>query len=277
MRIDAHHHLWNYDPVEYDWIDDSMAVIAKDFTPEALVATLKANDIDAAITVQARQTIEETQWLLSLADRTPEMIGVVGWIDLRADDIATQVAEFKEHPKLVGFRHVIQGESDPGFMANPSFIHGLQCLADNNLCYDLLIFAHQLPASIEMLKAVPNLRVVVDHIAKPDIKGGTDFDTWAANMHEIAALPGVHCKVSGMITEADWANWSEQELARYLDVIFDAFSWERIMFGSDWPVCLVAGEYSAVKGIISNYINTLSPEQQAAVMGGNAKQFYQIK
>ena len=133
-------------------------------------------------------------------------------------------------------------------------------------------YQHQL----KCLKAVPNLRVVVDHIAKPDIKGGTDFDVWASNMRHIAALP-FHCKVSGMITEADWANWSEQELARYLDVIFDAFSWERIMFGSDWPVCLVAGEYSAVKAIISNYINTLSPEQQAAVMGGNAKQFYQIK
>lgn len=277
MRIDAHHHLWTYDPVEYDWIDDNMAVIAKDFGPDALTKTLEDNGLDGAIAVQARQTIEETHWLLSLADKTPEMLGVVGWVDLRANDINEQLEALANQSKLVGFRHVIQGETDPGFMANPAFIRGLKALEKHNFCYDLLIFAHQLPAAISMLQQVPELPVVVDHIAKPNIKTGEDFDTWAHDMRTIASLPGVFCKVSGMITEADWENWQPQQLTRYLDVIFDAFGWQRIMFGSDWPVCLVAGEYSQVKSIVTDYITALSPEQQAAVLGNNAKRFYQIK
>ncbi len=277
MRIDSHHHLWQYDTVEYDWIDDSMAVIAKDFDTHALTETLAANGFDGAVTVQARQSLEETRWLLSLADTTPAMLGVVGWIDLRADDLDQQLAEFLGHPKLVGFRHVIQGESDPLFMQNPAFIRGLQLLAQHNLRYDLLIFAHQLPAAIEMLKAVPELHVVIDHIAKPDIKTGADFDQWAENMQSIASLPNTHCKVSGMVTEADWHNWQQKTFAPYLSKVLEAFGPERIMFGSDWPVCLVAAEYSEVKNIINEYVSGLSSTHQALVMGGNAKRFYQIK
>jgi len=276
MYIDAHHHLWNYDPAEYDWIDDSMAVLKKDFLLRDLEKTLHHNGFSSSIAVQARQSMEETLWLLTLAEQTDLIKGVVGWIDLRSDTLAQQLDELVRHKKLVGFRHVIQGESDPAFMQNPDFIRGLQMLSDRGYRYDLLILSHQLPAAAQMLEQVPNLHVVIDHIAKPDIKSRSDFDRWQQGMTILAHNQNCYCKLSGMVTEADWLNWLSDDFQPYMKTVWDLFGQQRIMFGSDWPVCLVASEYQQVKQLVLDFVTTQNPDANKLIMGENAQQFYQL-
>lgn len=276
MYIDAHHHLWNYDPVEYDWIDDSMAILKKDFLLKDLEKTLHLNGFSTSIAVQARQSMEETLWLLDLAEQTNLIKGVVGWIDLKAETLAQELDKLAKYKKLVGFRHVIQGESDPTFMQNPDFIRGLQMLADKGYRYDLLIFAHQLPAAAQMLEQVPNLHVVIDHIAKPDIKSKSDFDAWQQGMAVLAHNANCYCKLSGMVTEADWTTWTNADLQPYLKTVWDLFGLQRVMFGSDWPVCLVAAQYQQVKQLVLDFVNTQSPHANKLVMGENAQRFYQL-
>jgi len=276
MFIDAHHHLWNYDPVEYDWIDDSMAILKKDFLLRDLEKTLHHNGFSSSVAVQARQSMEETLWLLTLAEQTDLIKGVVGWIDLRSDTLAQQLDELVHYKKLVGFRHVIQGESDPAFMQNPDFIRGLQMLSDRGYRYDLLILAHQLPAAAEMLEQVPNLHVVIDHIAKPDIKSSSDFDSWQQGMAVLAHNKNCYCKLSGMVTEADWLNWLSDDFQPYMKTVWDLFGQQRIMFGSDWPVCLLASEYQQVKELVLDFVNTQTPHANKLIMGENAQRFYQL-
>jgi len=276
MYIDAHHHLWNYDPAEYDWIDDSMAVLKKDFLLRDLEKTLHHNGFSSSVAVQARQSMEETLWLLTLAEQTDLIKGVVGWIDLRSDTLAQQLDELVRHKKLVGFRHVIQGESDPAFMQNPDFIRGLQMLSDRGYRYDLLILSHQLPAAAQMLEQVPNLHVVIDHIAKPDIKSRSDFDNWQQGMTILAHNQNCYCKLSGMVTEADWLNWLSDDFQPYMKTVWDLFGQQRIMFGSDWPVCLVASEYQQVKQLVLDFVTTQNPDANKLIMGENAQQFYQL-
>ena len=276
MYIDAHHHLWNYDPVEYDWIDDSMAILKKDFLIKDLEKTLHHNGFSSSIVVQARQSMEETLWLLTLAEQTNLIKGVVGWIDLKSDTLAQQLDELAKYKKLVGFRHVIQGENDPAFMQNPDFIRGLQMLADRGYRYDLLIFAHQLPAAAEMLAQIPNLHVVIDHIAKPDIKSRSDFDTWQQNMAVLAHNAKCYCKLSGMVTEADWLNWHSDDFHPFMQTVLDLFGQDRIMFGSDWPVCLVAADYDQVKSLVLDFINVQAPDAKELILGQNAHKFYQL-
>jgi len=276
MYIDAHHHLWNYDPIEYDWIDDSMAVLKKDFLIKELEKTLHLNGFSSSIAVQARQSMDETLWLLKLADKTDLIKGVVGWIDLKSDTLAQQLDELAEHKKLVGFRHVIQGENDPAFMQNPDFIRGLKMLADRGYRYDLLIFSHQLPAAAEMLAQIPNLHVVIDHIAKPDIKSRSDFDTWQQNMAVLAHNAKCYCKLSGMVTEADWLNWHSDDFHPFMQTVLDLFGQDRIMFGSDWPVCLVAADYDQVKSLVLDFINVQAPDAKELILGQNAHKFYQL-
>lgn len=276
MYIDAHHHLWNYDASDYDWIDDSMAVLKKDFLLKDLEKTLQQNGFSSSIAVQARQSMEETLWLLELAQQTELIKGVVGWIDLRSDNLAEQLDGLSQHQKLVGFRHVIQGETDPAFMQNPEFIRGLQMLADRGYRYDLLIFAHQLPAAAEMLAKVPDLQVVIDHIAKPDIKSTTDFDSWQQGMAVLAHNKNCYCKLSGMVTEADWVDWTATDLQPYMKTVWDLFGTQRIMFGSDWPVCLVAAEYEQVKQTVIDFVNAQNLKALPLVMSDNAKRFYQL-
>lgn len=276
MYIDAHHHLWNYDPVEYDWIDDSMAILKKDFLIKDLEKTLHHNGFSSSIAVQARQSMEETLWLLTLAEQTNLIKGVVGWIDLKSDTLAQQLDELAKYKKLVGFRHVIQGENDPAFMQNPDFIRGLQMLADRGYRYDLLVFAHQLPAAAEMLAQIPNLHVVIDHIAKPDIKSRSDFDTWQQNMALLAHNAKCYCKLSGMVTEADWLNWHSDDFHPFMQTVLDLFGQDRIMFGSDWPVCLVAADYDQVKSLVLDFINVQAPDAKELILGQNAHKFYQL-
>ncbi len=277
MRIDSHHHLWQYDPVEYDWIDEDMARLKQDFLISDLKETLVNNQIDGSVVVQARQSMEETLWLLSLANECSEIKGVVGWIDLKAADLESQLTSLKPYEKLVGFRHVLQGETDPNFMLDPAFIGGLKLLAQYGFTYDLLIYADQLPTALEMLKQVPDLPVVIDHIAKPNIKTGEGFYKWKLAMESLSKNPNIYCKVSGMVTEANWHNWRYQLFIPYLTTIFECFGNGRIMFGSDWPVCLVAGEYSEIKQIIDNYLSVKDEDTLAKIFGLNAVNFYQLK
>jgi len=276
MYIDAHHHLWQFDPVEYDWIDDSMQVLKKDFLVKELEKTLYSNGFSSSIVVQARQSLIETNWLVELAEQNEIIKGVVGWIDLTSTDLAKQLTTLAKHKKLVGFRHVIQGESDPDFMRTPNFIQGLKILADFGYRYDLLILAHQLPAAIEMLSHVPNLRVVIDHIAKPNIKTGEGFKAWKDNMRILANNPNCYCKLSGMVTEADWQSWASQDILPYMKTVLDLFGSQRVMFGSDWPVCLVAGEYKNVKQLVLDFIAEYAPNAKDRVFGLNASHFYRV-
>ncbi len=275
MTIDSHQHFWHYEPVKHSWIDDEMAVIRKDFLPSDLKQVYNENGIDGCVAVQADQTLEETDFLLDLASKNDFIKGVVGWVDFRADDIEEVLQKYCDSEKLKGFRHVVQGEPDHNFLLRPNFLNGIKALEKHHLTYDILVFPHQLGAVLEFVKRFPYQKFVIDHIAKPYIKDGF-FDGWAVMMQEIAKQDNVFCKVSGMITEADYKSWTEAQLKPYLDLVFNAFGTERIMFGSDWPVCLVAGNYSEVKTIITNFIGGLSKTEQEAVMGKNAIQFYNL-
>ncbi len=276
MNIDAHHHLWKYTAQEYDWIDESMSILRKDFLLDELSQVCDENDIDGTIVVQARQSLEETHWLLQLASQSSLIKGVVGWIDIKSADLSQQLATLANKEKLVAFRHVIQGESDANFMLNSAFISGLKVLAQHGYRYDLLIYAHQLPTAIQMLEQIPELKVVIDHIAKPNIKTKQDFQQWQHDMQTLAKNKNVYCKLSGMITETDWNNWKVEELQPYMSSVYQYFGSDRIMFGSDWPVCLLAGQYPTVKQIVKDFILAQDETALNEVFGENALRFYQI-
>ncbi|KJD34312.1 amidohydrolase [Tamlana nanhaiensis] len=275
MIIDAHQHFWHYNPIKHSWIDDDMAVIRRDFLPTDLQNVYKENGIDGCVAVEADQNIEETQFLLKLAEDHSFIKGVVGWVDLQSDAIESVLNNFSKYNTLKGFRHVVQAEPDHNFILRPNFLNGIAALEKYQYTYDILVFPHQLGAVLEFVRRFPNQKFVIDHIAKPYIKDGF-YDGWAFLMKEIAKHENVYCKVSGMITEADYNNWTEMQLKPYLDLIFEVFGTKRIMFGSDWPVCLVAGNYSEVKNIVNNYIDTFSITEKQAIMGENAVRFYNL-
>ena len=275
MKIDSHHHLWHYNEAEYDWIDDFMSILQRDFLSDELENQLNDATMDGSVVVQARQSLQETVWLCQLADSNDYIKGVVGWIDLCAANLPAQLEAFKRYKKLKGFRHVLQGESDD-FMARPSFIAGLKQLAKMGYRYDLLILSHQLPAAIKMLSKVPELDVVIDHIAKPMIKTGENFEQWKTGMARLADNPKVHCKISGMVTEADWVKWKHQDFAPYMNTIYQLFGPQRILFGSDWPVCLVAAKYKEVQDVVNTFFNHLPQKEQQLIWGENAIRFYKL-
>jgi len=275
MIIDSHQHFWNFEPVKHAWIDDSMSVIRRDFTPEDLKKVYDQNGIDGCVAVQADQTIAETDFLLKLSEEHDFIKGIVGWADLRAENIEDVLQEYSQFEGLKGFRHVVQGEADHNFLLRPDFLRGISALEKNNFTYDILIFPHQLGATLEFVKKFPNQKFVIDHIAKPYIKDGF-YDGWAALMTAIAQHENVYCKLSGMITEADFNTWTPKQLMPYMELVLNAFGPERIMYGSDWPVCLVAGNYTKVKEVTTNFIAKLSASEQAGIMGANAITFYNI-
>lgn len=275
MRIDSHHHLWQYSAQEYDWIDDKMSVLKQDFLLPELEQQLDAAVMEGSVVVQARQSMEETLWLCELAQTNEKIKGIVGWVDLCSEQLAQDLKCLKKYPKLKGFRHVLQGEPVE-FMAQKSFIAGLKTLAEFGFKYDLLIYTDQLPAAIEMLSHVPELEVVIDHIAKPNIATGKQFDEWFSAMSELAQNPKVYCKVSGMVTEADWHNWTQEDFLPYLSAVHQLFGINRLMFGSDWPVCLVSTSYQGVMAIVESYFNELSAQEKAQVWGQTAINFYQL-
>ena len=274
MRVDAHQHFWRYSVEEYDWIDDSMQVLRRDFLPADLAPLLAANGIEVSVAVQARQTEEETAWLLELADSSDIIAGVVGWTDLRATELGDRLTHYARHPKLKGIRHVLQGE-DNEFMLQPDFVNGVAALQDHGLRYDILVFEKQLATVRALIDELPSMPLVIDHIAKPDIRNDSYAD-WAQHMTAIARHDNVWCKVSGMVTEADWSNWNRKTFERYLALVFEAFGEHRIMFGSDWPVCTVAADYERVVDIVANFVARNAPQAEAAVFGGAAVSFYAL-
>ncbi|WP_297086599.1 amidohydrolase family protein [uncultured Draconibacterium sp.] len=273
MKIDAHQHFWKYNPEEYSWITDELMVIKRDFLPQHLQPLLKANGYDSCIAVQARQTIEETNWLLGLANQNSFIKGVVGWVDLRSNILEQTLEELAENKKLVGVRHVVQDEPDNDFMLRQDFKNGIALLEKFSLTYDILVFPKQLSAAIELAKTFPNQPFVIDHIAKPDIKSGRT-EEWKKNIRPFKDLDNVKCKISGMVTEADWANWSSSDFTPYLDVIVETFGTKRIMYGSDWPVCLLAADYAKMSKITKEYFAAFSQTEQDDIYGKNCERFY---
>jgi L-fuconolactonase len=269
MRIDAHQHFWRYSAEEYDWIDDSMATLRRDFLPSDLKPELDAAGFDACVAVQARQTLEETRWLLALADENPFIAGVVGWVDLRAESVRDQLAEFS-NPKLVGVRHVVQAEPDDGFLLRPDFLSGIAALQEFDLTYDILIYPRHLPVAVEFVSRFPEQRFVLDHLAKPFIKAQA-IEPWASNIRELAKFPNVFCKLSGMVTEADWTSWTPEHFKPYLETALQAFGPDRLMIGSDWPVCKVAGSYRKVMSLVIQFLDLQPPDTREKVLGENAQ------
>lgn len=275
MVIDAHQHFWKFEPVKHAWIDDDMSVIRRDFLPSDLKKVYHENGIDGCVAIQANQTLAETDFLLDLSNKNEFIKGVVGWVDLRASNIDNFLKQYSKFNKIKGFRHVVQGEPDHNFLLRPNFLNGISLLEKYNFTYDILIFPHQLGAALEFVKQFPNQKFVIDHIAKPYIKDGFHHG-WAALMSEIAKYENVFCKLSGMITEADYKTWTYHQIEPYMNLVLNAFGTNRIMYGSDWPVCLVAGNYKNVKKIVTNFIATLNPSEQNAIMGKNAIEFYNL-
>jgi L-fuconolactonase len=277
MNIDSHQHFWRYSAADYPWIGAGMERLARDYVPADLEPPAAAAGIGGTVAVQARQTLEETRWLLELAERHPLIRGVVGWVDLRSPEVASELREFSSRPAFVGVRHVVQDEPDPRFLLGAEFVRGLEHLQPLGLTYDLLLYPPQLPSAAELAAHLPEQSFVLDHLAKPRIATWTkpaDIDTWRHDMEALANHKNVCCKLSGLVTEAAWRRWRRADFAPYLDIALAAFGSERLMFGSDWPVCLLSGDYAEVAGIVREFCATLSAAEQALIWGGTATRFY---
>lgn len=274
MKIDAHQHFWIYNPVRDSWIDDSMKIIQKNFLPEMLAPILQQHDIDGSIAVQADQSEVETQFLLELAKKNAFIKAVVGWVDLCSDTVEERLAHFSKNKQFKGVRHIIQAEEND-FMLRTDFQHGISKLQQFGLTYDVLITPEQLPASTVLVKTFPNQQFVIDHIAKPLIEKG-EIEPWKTNTEALAKCPNVYCKLSGLVTEANLNHWRYDDIVPYLDVVFAAFGVDRILYGSDWPVCLLAAEYDVQLNIIERYMSRFSDEHKAKVMGENTVEFYNL-
>ncbi|WP_295768260.1 amidohydrolase family protein [uncultured Mucilaginibacter sp.] len=275
-KIDAHQHFWKFDPVRDNWITEEMDVIRRDFLPQDLMHILMHNQMQGCVAVQASQTEKENQFLLELASTTPFIKGVVGWIDLQADDVEEQLKHYGKIDKMVGFRHVLQGEPQRDLMLKPKFKRGISLLHKYGFTYDVLIFADQLKYTAQLVAEFPKQQFVIDHIAKPDIKN-KQVAEWEKEIRKVAKHPNVYCKISGMVTEANWYDWEEEDFKPYMDVVFDAFGIDRLMFGSDWPVCMVAGGYNRVVKMVRHYLEPFSDMDKAKFWGGNAIKFYNLE
>jgi L-fuconolactonase len=272
--IDAHQHFWHYEPVRHNWINDEMAIIRKDFMPADLEPVLQANGIEGCVAVQADQTEKETAFLLELSAANDFIKGVVGWIDLRSPGLEERLAHYSAYKKLKGFRHILQGE-EPSFMLQPDFTRGIGLLNKYHFTYDILVYPKHLAAATQLVQQFPDQAFVIDHIAKPFIKDGL-IDEWKKNMLSVASHPNVHCKISGMVTEADMRKWKPADFEPYLDVVTGCFGVHRLMYGSDWPVCLAAGAYESVIGIVKKYFAGFSDHEQQLLFGKNAAAFYHL-
>lgn len=273
MRIDTHQHFWKYNTTEYAWMGANMDSLRRDYLPHHLAPLLKSAGIDGIITVQARQVLEESYWLLELADRYPFIKGVVGWVNLRSPKVAEQLEKLASHPKVRGVRHVIHDEPDDRYMMREDFRRGLSQLKKYKLTYDLLLFPRHLPVACELLKLFQDQPFVLDHIAKPLIKEHK-LEPWSTDIRRLAKFMNVYCKVSGVVTEGDWTHWKRTDFKPYLDVVFESFGTKRIMVGSDWPVCTLAGTYREVMQVPYEYVKGLSKTEQADVWCNNAMKFY---
>lgn len=275
MKIDSHQHFWQYDRQKHDWITDEMAVLKRDFLPGDLSPLLTGCGLDGCVAVQADQSMEETLFLLELTRHHDFIKGVVGWVDLRSPHLENSLKELSRHEKLVGFRHVLQGEPE-GFMLQPDFVRGVEELSRLGYTYDILVYAHQLPEVVQLLDRLPEMPLVIDHFAKPDIKSGS-ISQWKENMEQIAQHQHVVVKMSGLVTEADWKGWHPEDMEQYFEVVLQHFGAGRILYGSDWPVCTLAGDYQRVYDLAGHLIGRLGSAEQADIMGLNAARFYNLK
>ncbi len=274
-RIDAHHHLWKYSREQYPWMTDNMGMLRHDFLIDDLNKVMREADIDGVVTVQARQMLEETEWLLGLAERNDFIQGVVGWVPLVEEGVRDRLEKLSIRTKLKAVRHVLHDEPDAFYMLREDFNRGVAHLKDFNLCYDILIFERHLHQTIEFVDRHPQQVFIVDHIAKPRIKDGT-LSPWRENIIELARRENVYCKLSGMVTEAKWTDWTEEDLRPYFEIAIEAFGPARLMFGSDWPVVLVASSYQRWAETVQRAIAGLSVDEQAQVFSGTAKEAYQL-
>ncbi|MEM8888439.1 MAG: amidohydrolase family protein [Bacteroidota bacterium] len=276
MRIDAHQHFWNYSPHAYGWISEDMPEIRRSFGPQDLKPLLEKQGIDGCVSVQARQSLEENEYLLGLAEKQEFIKGVVGWVDLRSDRVEEELERYRAFPKMKGFRHVLQDEPDHNFMLQDSFVRGVKKSFAYGYTYDILIFETQLPSTLRFLEHFDTQAFVLDHMAKPMISVGKTRN-WEEGIRELAQYEQLYCKVSGMVTEAKLKQWTYEDFLPFLDVIVDAFGVDRIMFGSDWPVCLLGSEnYGEMKGIVDRYFEAYTEEDQAKIFGGNAVSYYKL-
>lgn len=275
MKLDSHQHFWSYDAQQYPWIAPG-SPLQRNWLPPDLAPLLAAAGLEGCIAVQARQTIDESHWLLELAEHHSIIKGVVGWVDLRSPDVEHDLAALAPHPKFCGVRHVVQDEPDVNFMLGEEFQRGIGKLRAFKLTYDILIFPRQLAAAIELVKRFPEQPFVLDHIAKPPIMDGT-LSPWREQIRELAKAPNILCKVSGMVTEADLAAWKPADFKPFLDVVFEAFGEDRLMYGSDWPVCLRAASYAQVHALVDDYTRQLGATARDKFFGGNAAKFYHAK
>jgi L-fuconolactonase len=272
--IDSHQHFWKYDPQKHGWITDEMNVIQRDFLPEYLKPFLNIHQIEGSVAVQAEQSEEETLFLLSLADKHDFIKGVVGWVDLQAIDLRKRLEYYATFPKLKGFRHILQAEPK-GFLSNRLFINGVRSLNDFNFTYDLLVYHHQLEEALYFASQLRDVKMVLDHIGKPSIRTG-EKTQWELNLAASATFEQMYCKLSGLVTEADWKKWTYEDIEPFLDEVFESFGPDRIMYGSDWPVCLLAGSYEQQFSVVDRYLSRLSDSEKAKVFGENAKRFYNL-
>jgi L-fuconolactonase len=275
MRIDSHQHFWRYSPTEHTWMSDAMAALKRDFMPDDLLPLLGEMSFAGCIAVQARQSLEETRGLLQLADEYSFIKGVVGWVDLCSPQLPEQLEEFVRNPLLVGVRHVLQDEPDDEFMLRPEFRRGIAQLQAFSLAYDLLLFPKHLPVAARLVEEFPEQPFVLDHIAKPPIARGL-LSPWREDLQALARFQNVSCKLSGMVTEAQWGQWQPHDFHSYLDVVFEAFGSNRLMIGSDWPVCTLSGDYVSTMQIVIGYVRQFPEEVQAAILGENCARFYGI-
>jgi L-fuconolactonase len=275
MIIDAHQHFWRYNLERHGWITDEMATIRRDFLPKELEQLYRQNDIDGCVAVQVEQTEAESEYLLAFSRMHEFIRGIVGWVDLRASDIKERLDYYSGEKKMKGFRHIVQGESDPDFLSGDDFCRGIGLLKSYEFTYDILVYHHQLSQVQSFVRKFPGQSFIIDHIAKPAI-ARHEMKQWAADMRAIASHGNVYCKVSGMVTEADVNNWTYDDLAPYIDVVLECFGPSRLVYGSDWPVCLVAASYEEQFGVVKKAIDKLSPAEKKQILGENAIRFYHL-
>lgn len=273
--IDSHHHLWEYSAEEYSWIDDSMAVLRRDFLLDELDGIARRSGVDGFVAVQARQTVEESRWLLELAGRSPRILGVVGWVPLAHRDVEEHLDRFSPDPRLCGVRHVVQDEPDDRFLLGDDFNRGVSLLKRFGLVYDVLIYARHLPAAIEFVDRHPDQPMVLDHIAKPAIDRGPPDSQWVAGIRELARRDNVSCKFSGVVTEIRFGEpWTVEDIQPYWETVLEAFTPQRLMFGSDWPVCLLKTEHARWLAAVQDLASSLSPNEQQMLFAGTAARVY---
>jgi L-fuconolactonase len=275
VRIDAHQHFWRFDPVRDAWITPEMGLIRRDFLPADLAPLLAASGIDGAVAVQADQSVAETDFLLGLSADHAFVKGVVGWIDLRASDLSRQLAEWSDNPRLKGFRHIAQSEPDD-FLLHDDVVRGIATIGRLGYSYDILVYPRQLAAAERLVARCPDVRFILDHCAKPPIASG-DLTMWRTRFVALAAHENVCCKLSGLVTEASWSSWSDEQLVPVLDIALDSFGAERLMFGSDWPVCLLAADYARVADSLHGWAARLSEAERSCIFGGTAISAYQLE